>query len=170
MMKFVLLISILTFGVLYAQEVNKIIIDEKLNKEVLIGKCDRDGLESEVFAEYFTQGYKKYSPDKMVIKKLKKFRKNIEIVIVMASWCSDSKEQIPRFYKIIDKMKLKECNIKLYAVDRGKTGGGVDVSVFDIQRVPTFIFYRDGIELGRIIETPVSTLEEDALMILTSGY
>jgi len=45
---------------------------------------------------------------------------------------------------------------------------GMDISALKIERVPTFIVY-DGIkELGRIIETPAETLEEDLLMILSA--
>jgi len=32
---------------------------------------------------------------------------------------------------------------------------------FKIERIPTFIFLRNGKEIGRIIETPVKSLEED---------
>jgi hypothetical protein len=37
----------------------------------------------------------------------------------------------------------------------------------DIQRVPTFIFYKNNIEAGRIIENPETSLEQDMVKILT---
>lgn len=37
-----------------------------------------------------------------------------------------------------------------------------------IERVPTFIVYADGRELGRIVETPEGSLEEHLVKILKS--
>ena len=36
----------------------------------------------------------------------------------------------------------------------------------EIQRVPTFIIYKNNIEAGRIIENPVTSLEQDMVNIL----
>jgi hypothetical protein len=41
-----------------------------------------------------------------------------------------------------------------------------DVDSLDIELVPTFIFYRKGMEIGRIVETPLQTMEEDIYRIL----
>ena len=38
-----------------------------------------------------------------------------------------------------------------------------------IQRVPTFIIYKNNIESGRIIETPKTSLEQDLVNILTGN-
>jgi hypothetical protein len=38
---------------------------------------------------------------------------------------------------------------------------------FSVQRVPTTIVLRDGTELGRIVEYPEKSNEEDLLMILS---
>ena len=151
-----------------AQELNKVIVDEKLNKDVLVGICDRNGLGSEVFAEYFDAGYTEYVPDPNIVKQLKKMKKGLEIVIVMATWCGDSKEQVPRFYKILDDIGFKDSNVKLIAVDGEKTAGDTDISGLGIERVPTFLFYQDGREIGKIVESPTGpTLERDMLLILT---
>ena len=37
----------------------------------------------------------------------------------------------------------------------------------DIQSVPTFIIFKNNIEAGRIIENPVTSLEQDLVNILT---
>ena len=42
----------------------------------------------------------------------------------------------------------------------GEEGG------MNITHVPTFIFYRDGLELGRIVEYPNRTIEKDMVEIL----
>lgn len=164
-----IVISLILSTVVLAQEKNKIIVDEKLNKKVLIGPCDRDGLQSEVFAEYYKKEYGAYELDEANIKKIKALKKGVEIVIVMASWCHDSKEQVPRFFKILDEAGIKDSKLTLIAVNREKTAGETDISTLDIQRVPTFIFYKKGREIGRIVESPTSSLEKDMLLILTMG-
>jgi len=154
---------------LFAQEKNKIIVDDELNKKVLIGPCDREGLESEVFNEYYKKEYEAYTTDSAVIQKLRDMKKGVEIVVVMASWCHDSKEQVPRFYKIVDEAGIRDSKITLISVDRAKTAGDMDIADLDIQRVPTFIFYKKGRDIGRIVESPTSLLEKDMLLILTMG-
>jgi thiol-disulfide isomerase/thioredoxin len=155
---------------LAAQELNKVIADKNSGKEILIGKCNRDALTTDVFSMYYEKGYAAYAPDENVVRQLSKLRKGVDVVVVMGSWCHDSKEQVPRFYKILDDVGVKDSKIELICVDSEKSGGEADVSFLDIQRVPTFIFYKKGREIGRIVETPTSTLEKDMLLIFTMGF
>jgi len=37
----------------------------------------------------------------------------------------------------------------------------------DMQRVPTFIIFKNNIEAGRIIENPLTSLEQDMVNILS---
>ncbi len=95
-------------------------------------------------------------------------KKGFEIVIGMASWCSNSEVQVPRFHKILDGISFKGSDIKLVAVDGAKTAGDIDISDLGIERVPTFIFYKGDREIGKIVESLTgSTLERDMLLILT---
>lgn len=152
---------------LMAQEINKVVVDEKSQKNVLFGKCDRNGLNSELFKQYFSEGYQSYIPNKNITDQLKKKKNKVKIMIVMGSWCGDSQDQVPAFYKILDEIGFSESNLELVAVDRTKTAGDYDISVLNIQRVPTFVFYRDDREVGRIVETPTSTLEKDMMLIFS---
>jgi len=165
---FLSLFIILSSG-LFAQEINKVITDKDSDTEFLIGTCNREGLSTVPFGEFFTPGYADYIPDKTIIKKLSKQKKGVHVAIVMGSWCSDSQEQVPRFIKILDEMKFKDSNLSIICVDREKLGGDTDVASLDIQRVPTFILYKSDREIGRIVETPNSTLEKDLLLILSMG-
>lgn len=169
MKKLFLILVLFGFIAAYSQEPNKVIVDPQLKKKVLIGKCDREGLKTDVFEEHFAEGYASYHPDEKTIKQLKRLKKGVQIVVVMASWCSDSQEQVPHFYKVLDEIKFDEDHIELIAVDRNKTGGDFDVSGLDIKRVPTFVFYKEGRELGRIVESPSGSLEKDMLLIFMQG-
>lgn len=169
MRKYILVFLFVSFGSLLAQEINKIVVDETKNQEVLIGQCNRAGLQTELFAGYFDKGYNSYVPDAEIVKKLKKLKKKIEVIIVMATWCHDSKVQVPHFYKLMDQIGMKDSRINLIAVDRTKTAADIDISGMEVIRVPTFIFYRNGREIGRIVESPTSTLEKDTLLIFSKG-
>ena len=134
---------------------------------ILIGECNRDAFTMEPFMEWYDIEYEEYTPDQTIIEKLKKDINNVSrIKIVMGSWCSDSQREVPRFYRIMDEAGIPDEKVELISVNRDKMVPGIDISALKIERVPTFIFY-DGIkEQGRIIETPVETLEEDLLRIL----
>ena len=163
-----LLIILLAIPMLaIAQEINTRVTDPESGKEILLGDCDRSGLKMGKFGELYEQYYPIYKPDKAVIRKLKSFREGLEIKIVLGTWCSDSHEQVPKFLKVLDKMRFDKERLTMVCVDREKLGGDVDVTLFNIVFVPTFIFMRNGKEVGRIVETPVRSLEMDMLGIVS---
>ncbi len=57
--------------------------------------------------------------------------------------------------------------VTFIGVDNSKLSPIGEYNSLDIQRVPTFIFYKNNIEAGRIIENPVTSLEQDIINILT---
>lgn len=165
-----LAIILLAFTQVKAQDINIITIDEKTNKEILIGEVNEEGLVNPVFVENWQESYDNYSPKKKTIKKLKKyFKKNedISVNVFLATWCHDSQIQLPDFLKIAHLSNLS--NIQYYALNTKKEMDEfdyIDVYSYNIELVPTFIVYRDNKEIGRIIESPKETLEEDLYEIL----
>lgn len=151
-----------------AQELNKKITDESLEREVLIGYCDRAGLQGGEFGEHFMEEYNGYQPKAKYLKKINSADQNYEIVLVLATWCHDSKMQVPRFYRLLDLAGIDAGAMTVICVDGHKTGGDVSLEGKEIVRVPTFIFYRDGNEIGRIIESPEKSLEKDYWEIVSS--
>ena len=147
------------------QQVNQKMNDPK-EGEILVGNCDRAGLEQGEFGIFFSAEYNAYKPDKKILSKLSSCLKPIEIRVILGTWCSDSREQVPRLFKILDKAKFDNQKITLVCVDSEKKAGSLDISSYDIKKVPTIIFSRDGKEVGRIIETPTKTLEKDMLTIV----
>ena len=154
---------------IYAQEEKassfKIVIDEKSGKPMLIGLCSKENLTNDTtFSWWFEAEYDYYQPEDSVMKLID--LDSVKIVCVMGIWCSDSRREVPRFFKILDELKYDYNNLSLYCVDRKKKAEGFDIDQFIIERVPTFIFYKNDSEIGRIIETPVESLERDILNIL----
>ncbi len=151
---------------LFAQHINQTIMDTTLQQEVLIDTCDRIGLSGPVFGAFFQQEYATYSPSEEVIQQIGQQLNVYRITIVMGSWCGDSQEQVPRFLKILDQLHFPEDQVTVICVDRKKKTIHADIQPLAVQLVPTFIFYKDNTEAGRIIETPSETLEKDLLNIL----
>ena len=151
-------------GIMFSQDLNKKIIDPRLNKEILYGYCDRYGLEKGEFGKLFDEYYKIYEPDQAVLDSLKLKKEGVEILIILGTWCSDSQEQVPRFFKILDKIKFNKKSVQLICVSRDKEAGDVETVNYNIQKTPTFIVYRRGREIGRIVENPSTSLEKDLLM------
>ena len=98
----ILLVVIIFPVVVFSQELNRKITDPKLNEEILYGYCDRSGLEKGEFGKSFDEYYKIYEPDQAVLDSLKLKKKGVEILIILGTWCSDSQEQLPKFFKILD--------------------------------------------------------------------
>lgn len=156
---------ILTISNLFAQDDNHKIFDEKSGKEILIGTVTRDGLIS--MGDWFDSTYKAYKPDETIINSIKAKSAGYPwVFIVLGSWCGDSREQVPHFLKILDQLSYPPEQIFMVAVDRNKKAGNFCVGDYNITLVPTFIMTIDGEEKGRIIEAPVTTLEQDFLNIL----
>lgn len=150
---------------LSAQHLNLVITDTTLHMEVLIDTCNREGLNGDVFGSYFETEYAAYHPDEAVMQEIGQLLTDYRITIIMGSWCSDSQEQVPRFYRILDMLQFPEDQLTVICVDRKKKTILSDIQSLDIQLVPTFILYKDNTETDRIIEIPAETLEKDILNI-----
>lgn len=162
-----LILGLLIVNTNYAQKYNNVIIDTKTNKEILYGKCNIEGFKKTEFAEIYKIEYKYYIPDSNILIKIKPLLKKIRFHITMGSWCGDSQQQIPRFIKLLDKLNYKTKKIDILAIDHFFKAKNFEKGTNKIERVPTIIVYRKGKEIGRIVETPVETLEKDLLKILS---
>lgn len=119
-------------------------------------------------SEWFVKGHDAYMPDQEAIGKIMAVNKeDLSIQIVLGTWCPDSRREVPRFMKIIDLIGFPSAKITFIGVDNSKQAPLGDYDKLEIERVPTFIFLRNKVEAGRIIENPVTSLEQDMLNILT---
>jgi thiol-disulfide isomerase/thioredoxin len=169
MQKLLALIFVLTsFTFLFAQDTNKVIKDEESGKPMLVGHCTKETFSDSSFAWWFNSGYRMYKPDSVTVNKIKQNIGNVKTTIVMGTWCSDSREHVPHFFKIMDEADYPERNITLICVDRDKKTASGNIDSLKIELVPTFIFYRNGKEIGRIEESPTQTFEADVYAILKS--
>lgn len=169
MKKLVFLIVLFIPALAFTQKFNQKTTDPKKGNEMLIGYCNREGFKSVNcnFDSAFTAEYPVYKADEATMKLLAKELKGVKVTLVMATWCGDSKEWVPRFYKIMDELNFNFKKLTLICVDRAKKAPGTDVEKLKVELVPTFIFYRKKVEIGRIIEVPGDLLEKEMLKILS---
>ena len=115
--------------------------------------------------DWFKMEYKKYRVSEKAVDSL--FGLNtVKIIIAGGEWCSDTRLQLPRFIKLLDIIQFQKENLEIIFVNKEKQIPEV-YKTLQIKFVPTFIVSDNaGKELGRIIENPSKTLEEDLIKLI----
>ncbi|MCX7696607.1 MAG: thioredoxin family protein [Bacteroidales bacterium] len=147
----------------------QIYYDSAKQQEMLVGILNEKDLFHPLFKPYIDAFYDTYLPDAQIIEKIKSIPFDYNIKIILGTWCGDSQEQIPPFLKILHTIRFPSSNVTWIAVDRKKRphANVSDYETLKIERIPTFIFFRNNQEMGRIVETPKASLEKDWLEILS---
>ncbi|RYD53370.1 MAG: thioredoxin [Sphingobacteriales bacterium] len=141
--------------------------DSASGEVILKGSCRFQDLNANpVFT--WMQAATAYKPKAEPMAVLQKELLKHRMVVLFGSWCSDSQLQLPHLYKILQDAKVPENQITLYGVDRAKKSRGPESETYKVERVPTIIVLDGDNELGRIVESPRKTLEED-LAVIVSG-
>ncbi|MFH1198229.1 MAG: thioredoxin family protein [bacterium] len=166
MRKIALLLFLFSTTSTFAQTEFQIITDEKSGKPMLVGITDREAYRDTNFSSWFDTEYQNYLVDTLSVIGLKEKINDFKVTIVLGTWCGDSKREVPRLLKIFDIIEMQKENYTFINVDRQKKGMTTEADGMNIMLVPTMIFYKDGNEIGRIIETPAETLEIDLINIL----
>ena len=131
---------------------------------VFVGVISEAILEKEY--PWYTEEYNSYHVATVLLNELKAHIAEVSISIYMATWCQDCHTQIPRFYKILNEANIDESRIVNAAMDENKRTPENYEEGMKIEKIPTFIFFKHGEELGRIVEKPTVSLEHDMLKIL----
>lgn len=166
--KNIFLFGLLLYVNVLAQDYNTIITNEKSGEPMLIGFTTLEAFNDTSFSGWWNSEYDMYNVDSTTVGKLNYEMENFDLTVVMGTWCSDSRREVPRFYKILDKISYPTEKVILINVDREKHGLADEVDSLGINFIPTFILSKDGKELGRIVESPYESLEKDMLEILTA--
>jgi thiol-disulfide isomerase/thioredoxin len=133
----------------------------------LIGYAKKSDFLKKQYKGWFEHHYKNYEPEKEIVKKIEKKLRDVTVLCFMGTWCGDSKRETPRFFKIMEAAKFDFTkNFKIIALNRLKKTPDNLQANYNIIRIPTFIFYKRGKELGRYVEYPRETMEKDILKIL----
>ena len=89
----------------------------------------------------------------------------------MGTWCGDSRREVPSIYKILDYCQVKPSQVQLINLNNSDTAykqsPGHEEQGLNIRRVPTLLIFDNQHEMGRMVESPVTSLEKDILAIVT---
>lgn len=149
------IVLVLLFSIAYAQIPT---LTGKGNIEIIYGSEHKD---------WYEANYNASKVDEATVNAFPQIDDtDLNIVVVMGTWCSDSKIYVPHFFRILDYWHVKP-QTEVYFVDRSKTIKAKGFKKLNVDYVPTFIFFnKNNKEIGRIVEQPNSTLEKDMLQIL----
>lgn len=165
-----IIITLLFAFQINAQSLNKEIAEEG-KTPFLLGKIDKSGLEGENYATWFTKNYNDYQPDEALVKAIASELKSYTITLFMGTWCGDSKQEVPKLYKVLEACNFPMEQLTVIAVSAKpnmyKQSPQHEEKGLNIHRVPTLIFYKDNKEVNRIVEHPIDTFEEDIQNIIT---
>lgn len=143
--------------------------DKKGNSH-LIGKCNKAAFEKDSYKKWYDENYTSYEVNTDLLKKVKRKTKGITFQVFLGTWCGDSKREVPRFLKVLDALKVDESDLEIISLSNTKEAYKQSPTHEEkgklIFRVPTFIVYKNEVEIGRIVESPVTSLEMDLVQIL----
>lgn len=153
----------LTYANNHSKEETSIVV-----KDTLIGYFNLEQLKAPPYNSWFEYEYQNYTIDTITLKQIdQKALQNIEITIVIGTWCSDSRRETPRLMKALDFLDFNSDQITAIGVNRKKEAVGTTVDELKIEYVPTIILFRNNQEIGRIIETPNESIEKDLAQIVS---
>lgn len=109
---------------------------------------------------------KEYVPNSESIEWLNKFNVDVNIIVFMGTWCSDSRREVPRFLKNLELAQNNNIKFQLMGLDRSKRDSLGLAEKSQIEFVPTFVVFQNNKEIGSIVETPMLSIEQDLIEIL----
>ncbi|HUR81648.1 MAG TPA: thioredoxin family protein [Thermoanaerobaculia bacterium] len=110
-----------------------------------------------------------YEPDGKIVDRLRAIDQPVTLQVVMATWCGDSRQHVPRLLKSIARANNPNITVELTGVGPDFTTPMAVVSGENITNVPTVIVRREGRELGRYVETPAAATIEDDVADIVAG-
>ncbi len=155
--------------------VNTPVLHQEIKNEsgqlILVGHQAISVLQEPNYTSWFMNSYNAYTVDSTTAIACKANLHNKSMTIFLGSWCGDSKREVPRMLKILETAGMDTHRVSLVFVDNStnsyKQSPQHEEQNRNIHHVPTFIIYDGNKEMGRIIESPVISLEKDMQAILT---
>lgn len=138
------------------------------NEMIEVGWLDRSVLDKPE-QHQFKERYDTVAIDQDLVELVRSVNSGVDFLVFYGTWCGDSRRELPHFLKIADRCGIEPSRIRFYGLDRSKKSSDGLTDQYQIEKVPTFIFLKNGTEVGRITEKPQGTLEADMLAILAAS-
>ena len=166
MKNFIIVIMVSHFFTSCSTTMNHAVYDKQSKTKMLVGLSNRGALQQDPFAVWFNKEYGAYAINKEAVQVINNDSENLSIKLFMGTWCGDSRREVPRIYRILDAADFDESRLTLINVDREKNSPDGEETGLNIHHVPTLILYKNSSEIGRVIESPIQSLEEDMAEII----
>ena len=145
-------------------------LDTKTDKVLLRGKITFQDIMNETSCKWFETGSTSYQPKQASIIQLGNIASDYRFVVFAGTWCSDTKDLLPKFYKVLIEAGIDIKSVEMYGVNRNKEALNIESTLYNITRVPTIIVMHQYREIGRIIESVNSSIEEELFEMISKDY
>jgi hypothetical protein len=135
-------------------------------KLVFKGECSFEDLLKEPAFDWMQKGMNSYQPDSASILFLKKNLAQYDIVVLMGTWCGDSKDLLPKFYKTLQLANYPMLQLTMYGLNRKKEALNFEERLYKVTNIPVFILSKEHREIGRITESVEKSIEQDLVKLL----
>jgi thioredoxin 1 len=132
--------------------------------DVLLGRVRPESILS--ISDEWRANRDAYEPFDSDVRRIASLQVHATLDVYFGSWCSDSRREVPRLLKVLDRASPRHLRVRLFGLDRTKKEPVRLAKRGAIERVPTFILLAGGREVGRIVETPQASLEHDLAVLV----
>lgn len=89
-------------------------------EKTLQGIINREIIESDTTFRWFGTNYKYAQPDAAAVATFKQNKNKFTMMVFGGTWCEDTQNLLPMFYKLIEKSEYPQKRITLVGVNRKK--------------------------------------------------
>ncbi len=140
---------------------------EKSKKEkVLLGYTSSSQLDNAKIFPWYYYGIRAYHPNDSLVQLIKPLSDSLGVLIVAGTWCGDTQTELPKMMRLLQKINTNDSLVNIQLVNRAKSNLYFQAKTMHVKAIPCFIFYKQGKEIGRIIEHANNSYEADLLKIL----
>lgn len=107
-----------------------------------------------------------YEPDADAVKTIAEYGKPLLIKLFYRNDCPDSIREVPRLLKTLQVADNENITLEIIGINYNKDEPADLLNGWDIEYVPTVIVLSEDKEIGRIVEDPIMTMEQDLASLL----
>ncbi len=119
---------------------------------ILNGIISKYILQNDSSFKWYAGNQAGYIPDTAAVNVMEASKNKVQYVVFGGTWCDDTKNVLPKFFKLQEKSGVADKHISFFAMDRNKKTLGNVGDAFKITNVPTIIVMKEGKEIGRVVE------------------
>ena len=120
--------------------------------KIIKGFFTKQQLSTDAAFPWYLENKKGFIPDSNAVKSFTVNKSYVYILAFGGTWCGDTKTLLPKFYALTEASNFPEDHITLIGVDRSKKTIHNLSETFNVTNVPTFIVFKNGKEIGRVVE------------------